>query len=88
MQMPPSIWLTGLFNPAALLVAMVQVASHHLQVPMNELTVETHFTRINKSQEVKELGVDVRGNQGGGVLFHGLSLAGCRWTEPKEVGSW
>jgi dynein heavy chain len=88
MQMPPSIWLTGLFNPAALLVAMVQVASHHLQVPMNELTVETHFTRINKSQEVKELGVDVRGNQGGGVLFHGLSLAGCRWTETKEVGSW
>ncbi len=86
LQRPVSIWLGGLFNPAALLVAMVQVASHRLQHPMNELTIETHFTR--PPTKAGDASVDVRDAAGGGVLFHGLTLLGSRWTEVREVAEW
>jgi len=85
LERPLSIWLPGLFNPAALLVAMVQVASQKMQVPLNELTIETHFTHFSDAQQALAATADVRDSEGGGVLFHGLNLEGCRWTTVKEI---
>ena len=85
LERPVSIWLPGMFNPAALLVAMVQVASQRLQVSLNELTIETHVTQLASVHEAVSAGADVRGSSFEGVLFHGLTLQGARWAEAGEV---
>ena len=66
--------------------ARLMVSSRAPQVPLNELTIETHLTRLATPTDAVQAGADVRDNAAGGVLFHGLTLEGARWTEgDKEV---
>src|SRR3546814_12692281 len=66
-ELPACIWLGGLINPRALLVAMKQVASRSANVAVSSLVVETHITTFTKPEQCK----DIRIPPGRGMLVTG-----------------
>lgn len=53
LQMPFSLWLPGLFNPTALFTAIMQVTARRQRFPLDEMTIETHFTPMVQASEAK-----------------------------------
>ncbi|OQR95645.1 dynein heavy chain, partial [Thraustotheca clavata] len=72
-DLPPSMWLSGLFNPASFLTAIKQVTARASQLPLDNMTIETHILAARPTQNTK------------GALVHGLFLEGGRWCIPEEA---
>ncbi|RHY37619.1 hypothetical protein DYB25_004897 [Aphanomyces astaci] len=73
--LPTSMWLSGLFNPAAFLTAVKQVTARNLDFPLDNMTIETHIlnTTAVTSAATK------------GFFVHGLYLEGARWFLSEDA---
>ena len=75
---PYSMWLPGLFNPTAYTTACLQVTSRKTLMPLNQMTLETHITTMNKPEEATYYPED-------GIFVHGLMMEGARWSTEDEI---
>jgi len=85
-NLPNTVWLPGLFNPASFLTAVQQVAARKGGYALDATALVTEVTRKVDSQ------VDAPPREG--AYIHGLYLEGARWEErngcleesrPKEM---
>ncbi|KAF0682585.1 Aste57867_25292 [Aphanomyces stellatus] len=77
-HLPASMWLSGLFNPAAFLTAVKQVTARSLDFPLDNMTIETHILNTTTVSSVATKG----------FFVHGLFLEGARWLisdDPDEL---
>jgi dynein heavy chain len=78
MQLPYSLWLPGLFNPAAFLTAVKQVTARREKLPLDHMTVETHVSLLSSADDAASYPED-------GAFVHGLFMEGARWAQGDEV---
>jgi dynein heavy chain len=83
--LPYSMWLSGLFNPTAFNTAVMQVTARKNNLPLDNMTIETHVTTMKKETEPAGYPED-------GAYVHGLFMEGARWDvsdedEPTTVGT-
>jgi dynein heavy chain len=78
--LPYSIWLPGLMNPTALLTAIKQVTARKRSLPLDNMTLDTYVTRMNRPADAV-----VQANYPeDGIFVHGLLIEGARWTDEEE----
>jgi dynein heavy chain len=77
LALPYSIWLPGLFSPAAFLTAVKQVTARREGLPLDKMTVSTHCTTMMNPE-------DADSYQDDGALVHGLFIEGARWAGYDE----
>jgi len=75
MNLPRSVWLSGLFNPQSFLTAVMQTTSRKNLWPLDKMVLQTDITR--KSME------DLSTAPREGAYIHGLFLEGAR-LDPKS----
>lgn len=80
MDTPVSLWLPGLFNPMAFLTAIMQVVARRTAMPLDNMAIETHFTVMESSEDVKAPPEQ-------GMFAHGLFIEGARWHFVDELGT-
>lgn len=78
--LPYSIWLPGLMNPTALLTAVKQVTARKNKLPLDNMSLDTYVTRMDRPQLASTNEVYPED----GVFVHGLLLEGARWTDEEE----
>jgi len=83
--LPYSMWLPGLFNPTAFNTAVMQVTARKNNLPLDNMTIETHVTTMKNHAEAEGYPED-------GAFVHGLFMEGARWDvsdedEPQSVGT-
>eukprot|EP00899_Mesostigma_viride_P003607 jgi/Mesvir1/13247/Mv18980-RA.1 len=85
-DLPVSLWLSGLFNAKAFLTAVQQTYARSKQLPLDAMKCMTEITTFT-AETVKEHVAD-------GAYVHGLFLEGARWdvkrghleeSHPKEL---
>ena len=85
---PVSLWLPGIFNPMAILTAIMQVTARSTGLPLDKMAIDTHVSTYLQPEEAKE-------HAENGMYAHGLFMEGARWAiaqqgddagEPKIVG--
>ena len=71
-----SIWISGLFSPALLLTAVIQMQSRNMKIPLEQFSVQCSVTGqewdmnvVSRSEEQFE----------GGCCVHGMFIDGARW---------
>ena len=87
-ELPKSISLGRLFNPVAFLTSVAQVVSRSQNLPLNEMTFETHVTTLIDASQCESHPVDgvyvddllfmVRDGLGGPMIPMMLRRAGIR----------
>ena len=84
MQLPPVVWLSGLFNPSSFLTAVMQTTARRNDWALDRTVVVTEVT--------KKAAEDIQVPSRDGCYVSGLTLEGARWTEngleesrPKEL---
>ncbi|KAH7825191.1 dynein haevy chain 4, outer dynein arm beta [Monocercomonoides exilis] len=75
LNLPKSVWLSGLFNPQSFLTAVMQTTSRKNQWPLDKMVLQTDITR--KSMD------DLASAPREGAYIHGLFLEGAR-LDPKS----
>lgn len=78
--LPYSVWLPGLVNPTALLTAIKQVTARKHKLPLDNMSLDTHITKIyhvNDAISLATYPVD-------GIFIHGLIMEGARWSDEEE----
>lgn len=75
LNLPKSVWLSGLFNPQSFLTAVMQTTSRKNQWPLDKMLLQTDITR--KTLE------DLASAPREGAYIHGLALEGAR-LDPKS----
>lgn len=78
--LPFSAWISGLFNPTALLTAVKQVVARRGGLPLDNMAIETHCTRMFDSRET----VAAARYPDSGAFLHGLYLQGARWADSSD----
>jgi dynein heavy chain len=78
--LPYSIWLPGLLNPTALLTAIKQVTARKNKLPLDNMSLDTHVTRMYQMKEAIALEIFPED----GIFVHGLLMEGARWTDEEE----
>jgi len=73
LELPMATWLPGLFNPMAFNTAIMQVTARKSNLPLDNMTIETHFTTMSKPEEVQKHPED-------GALVYGMYIEGARWA--------
>jgi len=76
-EIPTSVWLPGLTNPVAFLTAIQQATARREQLPLDNMTVETHVTTMMEPRQALDYPED-------GSLVHGLRMEGARWATRAE----
>jgi dynein heavy chain, axonemal len=71
LQLPSSIWLSGLFNPQSFLRAIVQTTARKNEWPLDKMGLQTEVTK--KTLE------ELKGAPREGAFIHGLYIEGARW---------
>jgi len=79
--LPYSIWLPGLINPTALLTAIKQVTARKNKLPLDNMSLDTHVTRLYRVNDAIALGVYPED----GLFCHGLLIEGARWSDEEEA---
>jgi len=74
-----SVWISGLFNPMAFLIAVTQVTARERSLPLDHMTNRTTFLNTKDPS-------DVVGLPPSGVHIHGLFMEGASWEEGKGDG--
>ena len=86
LQLPPSIWLPGLYNPMGYVTACLQVTARAKGLPLDAMRIHTEGT--DKALE----GVAAQPDEG--TYVHGMYMEGARWdkgnnciadSRPKEL---
>ena len=84
MQLPPVIWLSGLFNPSSFLTAVMQTTARRNDWALDRTVVVTEVTK--KQPE------DIQAPSRDGCYVSGLTLEGARWgdsgledSKPKDL---
>ena len=84
MQLPPVIWLSGLFNPSSFLTAVMQTTARRNDWALDRTVVVTEVTK-KQPEDITQPSRD-------GCFVHGLTLEGARWADsgleeskPKEL---
>jgi len=77
LTLPFSLWIPGLFNPTSFLTAIKQVTARDKELPLDNLTTETHITTMLEPEEAKSYPED-------GAYTHGLYIEGARWQDLAE----
>merc|ERR1711907_588472 len=74
---PPSLWISGLFNPMAFLTAVMQVTAREHSWPLDEVVIQTDVTSFQQEH------VDSQPEEG--AYIHGLFVEGARWDTSDGV---
>lgn len=74
LQVPNSVWLSGLFNPQSFLTAVKQTTARRNEWPLDKTEVVTEVTKKATREQVDAAARD-------GAYIHGLTLEGARWDE-------
>jgi len=77
LQTPPSLWISGLFNPMAFLTAVMQVTAREHSWPLDEVVIQTDVTSFQQEH------VDSQPEEG--AYIHGLFVEGARWDTSDGV---
>jgi len=77
LTLPFSLWLSGLFSPAAFLTAVKQVTARREGLPLDKMTVSTHITTMTQASDA-----DAYPDEG--AIVHGLFIEGARWAGYDE----
>jgi dynein heavy chain len=78
--LPYSIWLPGLVNPTALLTAVKQVTARKHKLPLDNMSMDTHVTRMRRVTDA----IALEQYPEDGIFVHGLLIEGARWTDEEE----
>jgi len=79
-QLPPSVWIGGLFQPQGLVAAAIVHHATHMSWPLNEVEVHMEITRKTADEvALQGAGSAPVARKGDGVLVHGLWLEGAKW---------
>lgn len=85
-QLPPSLWIAGLFNPMGFITATLQVTARNKNLPLDAMAVHTEITDKDAPQ--------VESQPSYGTYVHGYFMEGARWdratnaiaeSRPKEL---
>jgi dynein heavy chain len=79
LETPLSIWLPGIFNPMAVLTAIMQVTARSTGLPLDKMAVDTHVTTMMQPAEATAYPEN-------GMYAHGLFMEGARWATGEEAG--
>ncbi|GCA65406.1 dynein heavy chain, partial [Kipferlia bialata] len=71
LNVPPSVWLSGLFNPQSLLRAVLQATARANQWPLDKMFLSTEVSKKNL-EEITSAPRD-------GAYIHGLFMEGARY---------
>jgi len=86
LQLPPSIWLPGLYNPMGYVTACLQVTARAQGLPLDAMRIHTEVTTHSLEQ--------VTAQPSEGTYVHGMYMEGARWdkaantiveSKPKEL---
>jgi len=89
---PTSVWLPGLFNPRALVTAIVQLNGQACGLPLDAMTAQTQMTSVMDASSIEHNAAE----KGQGQFIHGISMEGARWdtavgelveSKPRETYS-
>jgi len=78
--LPFSLWIPGLFNPTSFLTAIKQVTARLKKLPLDNMSTETHITKMMSKDEAVAYPED-------GAFVHGLYIEGARWQDPDEAAA-
>ena len=67
-------------NPTALLTAVKQVTARKNKLPLDNMSLDTFITRMDRSQVAVTNAIYPED----GVFVHGLMVEGARWTDEEE----
>uniref|UniRef100_A0AAV2JWM8 Dynein heavy chain C-terminal domain-containing protein n=1 Tax=Knipowitschia caucasica TaxID=637954 RepID=A0AAV2JWM8_KNICA len=70
-SLPPSVWLSGFFNPQSFLTAILQASARKNAWPLDNMCLQCDVTK--KSRE------DLSSAPRDGAFIHGLFMEGARW---------
>ena len=75
LKMPPSVWISGTFNPMAFVTAVMQTTARAYKWPLDDVETFTDITKMDWDQ------ADAQPEEG--AYIHGLFIEGARWD--REV---
>ncbi|KAJ3191413.1 hypothetical protein HK101_007802 [Irineochytrium annulatum] len=70
-QLPPVVWLCGLFNPQSFLTAVMQTTARKSEWPLDRMVLTVDVTKKAKEE--------FSGAPREGAYIHGLFMEGARW---------
>jgi len=73
LELPYSMWLSGLFNPSAFNTAVMQVTARKKGLPLDNMTTETHITTTMDPSKMTA-------HPENGAYIHGVFIEGARWA--------
>lgn len=73
---PPSLWISGLFNPMSFLTAIMQVTARKNQYALDEMMLMTIVTNTQEADEIEAQPED-------GAYVHGFFLSGASWEKGR-----
>jgi len=69
---PPSLWISGLFNPMSFLTAIMQVTARRDGLPLDNMCLKTDVINIRDPNDVQEIPEN-------GRYIHGFYIQGASW---------
>ena len=72
MKEPPSLWISGLFNPMSFLTAIMQVTARRDGLPLDNMTLKTDVLNVKDPSEIIQ-------HAENGAYIHGFFLEGAGW---------
>ncbi|OMJ82808.1 hypothetical protein SteCoe_16405 [Stentor coeruleus] len=82
LELPKSLWISGLFNPMSLLTSVMQTTARAKNLPLDNMTLHTTITNVNDHNEIQAYPEN-------GAYIHGYFLEGAGWEpgrSPAEEG--
>jgi dynein heavy chain len=76
LEVPISLWISGLFNPMSFLTAIMQVTSRLHSIPLDSMCLQTDVTNYLEVEELQARPED-------GMYVHGLFLEGAKWEKGR-----
>ncbi|XP_067572638.1 dynein axonemal heavy chain 9 [Pseudorca crassidens] len=75
--MPPTVWLTGFFNPQSFLTAIMQSTARKNEWPLDQMALQCDVTKKNREE--------FRSPPREGAYIHGLFMEGALWDAQAGV---
>lgn len=72
MLTPPSLWISGLFNPMSFLTAIMQTTARAKGLALDDMVLKTDVLNIRDPTTITEPAED-------GAFVHGFFLEGAAW---------
>jgi len=76
-EIPRSIWISGLFNPMSFLTAIMQVTARAKGLPLDDMVLQTNVTSYDDPKELSNYAEN-------GFYVHGLYLEGAAWEKGAQ----